>query len=80
LSPASAGGAEPKLSPEGKQVLEKAADEARQLGHKYIGTEHLLLALRHDETVSAMLRALRVDNEELLVRVKRYLEGEHPEP
>jgi ATP-dependent Clp protease ATP-binding subunit ClpC len=28
----------------GKKVLEDAAEEARKLGHEYIGTEHLLLA------------------------------------
>ena len=28
----------------GKKVLEDAAEEARSLGHEYIGTEHLLLA------------------------------------
>jgi len=33
------------FSPEGKRVLTLALDEARRLGHNYIGTEHLLLAL-----------------------------------
>jgi ATP-dependent Clp protease ATP-binding subunit ClpC len=31
-------------SPRGKKVLEESADEARKMGHEYIGTEHLLLA------------------------------------
>ena len=31
-------------SPRGKKVLEDSAEEARNLGHEYIGTEHLLLA------------------------------------
>jgi ATP-dependent Clp protease ATP-binding subunit ClpC len=31
-------------SPRGKRVLEDSADEAKNLGHEFIGTEHLLLA------------------------------------
>src|SRR4051794_4151681 len=38
------------FSPRGKKVLEGALNEAQQLGHGYIGTEHLLLGLvRLDE-------------------------------
>lgn len=33
------------LSPRLKHVIELAIDEARRMGHHYIGTEHLLLAL-----------------------------------
>ncbi|MFC1981167.1 ATP-dependent Clp protease ATP-binding subunit [Chloroflexota bacterium] len=33
------------LTPRAKKVIELAIDEARQLGHNYIGTEHLLLGL-----------------------------------
>ena len=33
------------LTPRTKQVIEFAVDEARKLGHSYIGTEHLLLGL-----------------------------------
>jgi ATP-dependent Clp protease ATP-binding subunit ClpA len=33
------------LVPRAKRVLELALDEARELGHHYIGTEHLLLGL-----------------------------------
>ena len=36
------------LSPGTQQVLEYAVEEARRMGHHYIGTEHLLLGLvRH---------------------------------
>ncbi len=31
-------------SKRGKKILEESANEARNLGHEYIGTEHLLLA------------------------------------
>ena len=33
------------LTPQTKQVIELAVDEARRMGHHYIGTEHLLLGL-----------------------------------
>jgi ATP-dependent Clp protease ATP-binding subunit ClpC len=44
-------------------VLELSWDEARQLGHNYIGTEHLLLGLiREGEGVAArVLENLGVD-------------------
>ena len=38
-------GGEIGLTPRAKRVIELAIDEARQLGHNYIGTEHLLLGL-----------------------------------
>ena len=42
------------LSPRAKRVIELAIDEARQLGHNYIGTEHLLLGLlREGEGIAA---------------------------
>ena len=36
------------LTPRAKRVIELAIDEARNLGHNYIGTEHLLLGLLHE--------------------------------
>ena len=33
------------LTPRAKKVIELAVDEARRLGHHYIGTEHLLVGL-----------------------------------
>lgn len=33
------------FTPRAKRVLELSLEEARQLGHNYIGTEHLLLGL-----------------------------------
>ena len=42
------------LTPRAKKVIELAIDEARNLGHNYIGTEHLLLGLiREREGVAA---------------------------
>ncbi|MDP6646990.1 MAG: ATP-dependent Clp protease ATP-binding subunit [Dehalococcoidales bacterium] len=37
-----------ELTPRAKRVIEMAIDEARQLSHNYIGTEHLLLGLLHE--------------------------------
>jgi len=37
------------LSNECKRVLAYAAEEAERLGHKHIGTEHLLLGLLREE-------------------------------
>jgi ATP-dependent Clp protease ATP-binding subunit ClpC len=36
-------------SKRGKKILEDSAAEARNLGHEYIGTEHLLLAAAQEE-------------------------------
>jgi methylenetetrahydrofolate dehydrogenase (NADP+)/methenyltetrahydrofolate cyclohydrolase len=42
------------LTPRAKKVIELAVDEARRLGHHYIGTDHLLLGLvREDEGIAA---------------------------
>lgn len=41
------------FSPRAKKILEYAAVEARELDHKYTGTEHMLLALFKDESSKA---------------------------
>jgi ATP-dependent Clp protease ATP-binding subunit ClpC len=42
------------FTPHAKRVLELAVEEARRLGHNYIGTEHLLLGLiREGESIGA---------------------------
>ncbi|GAH83160.1 unnamed protein product, partial [marine sediment metagenome] len=44
------------FTPRAKKVLELAVTEARNLGHNYIGTEHLLLGLiREGEGVAAQI-------------------------
>ncbi len=43
-----AGTGEIGLTPRAKRVIELAIDEARHLGHNYIGTEHILLGLLHE--------------------------------
>ena len=51
-------GNRPPFTPRGFQVISGALDEAVSLGHNYIGTEHLLLALFRDpESMAAQLLA-----------------------
>jgi len=48
------------FTPRAKKVLEIAAQEARAMSHKYIGTEHILLALMKDnEEQDALPGSLR---------------------
>ncbi len=50
------------LTPRAKRVIELAIDEARHLGHNYIGTEHILLGLlREGEGESAEGRGVAAD-------------------
>ncbi len=48
------------LTPRSKKVIELAVEEARRLGHPYIGTEHLLLGLVHEGEgiASGILRSM----------------------
>jgi ATP-dependent Clp protease ATP-binding subunit ClpC len=63
------------FTPRAKRVLELAWDEARQLGHNYIGTEHLLLGLiREGEGVAAkVLESLNVDINRVRSNILRML-------
>jgi ATP-dependent Clp protease ATP-binding subunit ClpC len=63
------------LTSRAKRVLELAIDEARQLGHSYIGTEHLLLGLlREGEGVAAkVLDNFGVTLERTRTEVARFL-------
>jgi ATP-dependent Clp protease ATP-binding subunit ClpA len=51
----------PLLTPAVHTVLHLAAVEAEQLGHKYIGTEHLLLGLLAEENGIAAQELRRLD-------------------
>ena len=68
------------FTPRAKRVLELSLEEARQLGHNYIGTEHLLLGLiKEGEGVAArVLENLSVDLSKVRSQIIRSL-GENTE-
>jgi len=61
------------LSPGAKRVIELAIDEARYIGHNYIGTEHLLLGLlREGEGIAArVLDSLGVTLEKVRAEINK---------
>ncbi|MFC2041327.1 ATP-dependent Clp protease ATP-binding subunit [Chloroflexota bacterium] len=70
-----AGAGEIGLTPRAKRIIELAIDEARHLGHNYIGTEHLLLGLMHEgEGVAAgVLESFNVTLEQVRAETTRVL-------
>ena len=70
-------GGQAPFTPRSKKVLELALREALQLGHNYIGTEHILLGLvRESEGVAArVLSNLGVDPDKVRREVVRMLGG-----
>ncbi len=72
------------FTPRAKRVIELAFEEARQLNHNYIGTEHLLLGLiREGEGVAArVLTNLGVDPAKVRVQTTSLLgaEGQPTQP
>jgi ATP-dependent Clp protease ATP-binding subunit ClpC len=64
------------LSPGTQQVLEFAVDEARRMGHHYIGTEHILLGLvRYGEGVAVdVLRKMGVTPDQIRRQTRRVLQ------
>jgi ATP-dependent Clp protease ATP-binding subunit ClpC len=69
------------LTPRARKVIELAVDEARRLGHHYIGTEHLLLGLvREGEGIAAgVLESLGVSLEKVRAEVARVLSQSMPQ-
>jgi ATP-dependent Clp protease ATP-binding subunit ClpC len=69
------------LTPRAKKVIELAVDEARRLGHHYIGTEHLLLGLvREGEGIAAgVLESLGVSLDKVRAEVTRILAQSMPQ-
>jgi len=65
------------FTPRAKRVVELALEEANNLGHNYIGTEHLLLALlREQEGIAAhVLMSLGVKLDEVREEVIEFLGG-----
>jgi ATP-dependent Clp protease ATP-binding subunit ClpC len=65
-----------ELAPATEEVLQYAIEEARRMGHHYIGTEHLLLGLmRLDEGVAIdVLRRLGITPEQIRRQTRRVLQ------
>ena len=65
------------FTPHARQVLELSLREALQLGHSYIGTEHLLLSLLEETDCVALrvLEALGVSATDLKNSLLSYLDG-----
>ena len=61
------------LSAESKEVLKYAAEESENLGHRHIGTEHLLLGLsrKKDSLAERVLRGNGIDLVTLRQQIKR---------
>lgn len=70
------------LSPGTQQVLEYAIEEARRMGHHYIGTEHLLLGLVRstDGLGMEVLRKLGVTAEQIRRQTRRILQESSTTP
>ena len=60
-----------QLADQTKRVIELAVDEAKRLGHQFIGTEHLLLGLLRipDSMAAAILQNLNLNREIIRRRV-----------
>ncbi len=69
-----------ELSSGVQQVLENALNEARKLGHHYVGTEHLLLGLvlSTDGQAHEVLRKLGVTPEQIRRQTRRVLQENTP--
>ena len=67
------------FTPRAKKVLALSANEARNLGHSYVGTEHILLGLlREGEGIAArVLENLGVDLEEIRYEIMKTLDPEY---
>ena len=73
---------DPALAPRAQRAIDLAVEEAGALGHRFVGTEHLLLALtRTDDPILAravstgILQGLGVDPAQVRVRVMQVLMG-----
>ncbi len=63
------------LAPDTQQVLEFAIEEARKLGHHYIGTEHLLLGMvRSEGAAMEVLKKLGVTPDQIRRQTRRVLQ------
>lgn len=65
------------FTPRAKKALELATEEARGLGHNYIGTEHILLGLLREEEgiASQVLFSLGIDLQKARIEIAALLGG-----
>ena len=70
------------LTPRGKRIMELAYLEARNLGHNYVGTEHLLMGLlREGDSVAVrLLVQMGINPQELYEEIIRAIGSEPEEP
>jgi len=76
-----ASGTRLSLTPRTKRVIEMAVDEARRMGHHYIGTEHLLLGLvREGDGIAVnVLKSLNISPDKLRAHMQRAVMEATPE-
>lgn len=66
-----------RFTPEAKDVIVAAQEEARSLRHNYVGVEHLLLGLSADGVVGALVRTAGASRGAILEQIRRIVgEGE----
>lgn len=72
----------PPFTTASKKVLEQSVREALQLGHSFIGTEHLLLAMVHEDhgAATGLLLAFRADQVAVRNKVLQLISGGQPLP
>ena len=65
-----------ELTPRTKRIIELAVDEARRMGHHYIGTEHLLLGvIRQGESVALdILKQMGLDPEQIRQETRKSIQ------
>lgn len=69
-----------ELTASAKKIIEYAIDESRELGHQYVGAEHLLLGLtRKGEGIAAgVLEIMGVSLQQVRQKVMELLDRKHP--
>ena len=71
----------PYYTPMAKHAMEMSVREAQRLGHSYVGTEHILLGLLHDEDNAGarVIESMGVDLEDLKTTVYNLLDAKSPD-
>jgi ATP-dependent Clp protease ATP-binding subunit ClpA len=66
------------LDAHSRHVIELAQQQARQLGHNYIGTEHLLYALAHTGRVATLLAQRNCGPDDVTVEIVELIGSGRP--